>query len=136
MHYRTRVMVAQADFLHGADLLLKGDTFVATQIDADYLFSRGRAIYAPEPAPAAKAETPAPAPAAAPAVEEPVAVASAPSVEQDAPVHQEAAAAEPAAESHVDAESAADVKTEAAPAHVAPARRGGRRSAQTPPASE
>lgn len=70
MFYRTRVMVAAADFLHGADLLRKGDTFVATPIDADYLHSHGRATFAPEPqidTPKIEAAAPAPAPAAAPA---------------------------------------------------------------------
>lgn len=83
MFYQTRVMVAVADFLHGADLLRKGDTFIATQIDADYLHSRGKATFAPEPASVApKVEASPPAPAPAPAAAAP---ASAPAPAPDAP---------------------------------------------------
>lgn len=77
MNYRTRVMVALADFPHGSDYIRKGDEFVATQVDADYLAQHKRAQYAPAravapvaahtPRPSAPASAPAPVPVPVPA---------------------------------------------------------------------
>lgn len=126
MFYKTRVMVAAEDFLHGADLLRKGNIFVATEIDAEYLNRKGRATFAPETQPAANLEAPAPAPAP---------VASTVPVADDKPIEtlETSAATEPTgqpAEAAPAGEPAAEV-TEPAP--VTPARRGGRRPQNSTP---
>ncbi|OUL98560.1 hypothetical protein [Variovorax sp. JS1663] len=133
MFYKTRVMVAAEDFLHGADLLRKGNTFVATEIDAEYLQRKGRASFAPEAQPAAKVEPPAPAPAApAPApAEAPAPVADKPIETPEGPVPTEASEQQPA-DAAPAGEPVAESKAELAPvAPLAPARRGGRRPANS-----
>lgn len=150
MFYKTRVMVALADFPHGADLLRQGDTFIATEIDADYYLSRKKARIADEPVAAqVHASIPALAPVLTPAPEtapEPLPEQRNEVADDAAPVNQMPAAV--AAEEQApaaDQPAAADAPAEIAPAEAteaaapAPAPATGRRrgrAAQNSTASE
>lgn len=154
MFYKTRVMIALADFPHGAELLRQGDTFIATEIDADYYLSRKKAKIADDPAAAqVHASIPALAPVLTPAPEtaqEPlpeqrneVADDAAPvnqipatvAAEEQAPAADQPAAAEAPAESvPAEATEAAAPAPAPAPAPATGRRRG--RAAQNSTASE
>lgn len=57
-HYATRHLVANTELDMGRAWYKKGDAFMATAIDADYLIAKGKASVAPEPAIASPAPLP------------------------------------------------------------------------------
>ncbi len=69
--YQTRHLEATREIAHGDKFLKPGDTFEASETDAEHYLRKGhaKAVTAPEPAPAPKAvpAKPSPAPAKAPA---------------------------------------------------------------------
>lgn len=141
MHYQTRVMVALQNFLHGSDPIRKDEQFVATEIDANYLYKHKRAAYAPAAASLTAAPVAAPAPvvAAAATLLEPATTAPAPAADTQAvPTADEISGVSPTSTEPASIEPAKDVDAQATAesAAPAPATRRGRTAARNTSAGE